>query len=79
MLVLMAEQDVTRFQASLNAMKEVGVAFDQLTQRQLEETFPMFKMASFAPPKLLDDPWFRRGRYYHPGRWHLCSPGGLCE
>ncbi len=57
-LMLLARGDMKIFQNSLNAMKEVGVAFEHLTVRELAKRFPAFDLASFGPPKLPDDPAF---------------------
>jgi len=58
MLMLLAEGDLKLFQGSLNAMKEVGVAFENLTAVELRTRFPAFDLASFGPPKSPDNPAF---------------------
>jgi sarcosine oxidase subunit beta len=57
-LMLLAEGDIKLFQNSLNAMKEVGVAFENLTAIDLAKKFPAFDLSSFGPPKLPDNPAF---------------------
>ncbi len=58
MLMLLAEGDKKLFQNSLNAMQEVGVAFEYLSADELVQKFPAFELASFGPPKPPDDPAF---------------------
>ena len=57
-LMLLAEGDEKLFQNSVNAMKEVGVAFSHLTADEVLGRFPAFDMASFGPPKSPDNPGF---------------------
>jgi sarcosine oxidase subunit beta len=57
-LMLLAEGDLKLFQRSLDAMTEVGVAFENLTVDELRNKFPAFDLASFGPPKSPDDPQF---------------------
>ena len=58
MLMLLAEGDRALFQNSLDAMKDVGVAFEYLSAEELGARFPAFELASFGPPKPLEDPAF---------------------
>ena len=58
MLMLLAKGDKEIFQNSLDAMKDVDVAFEYLTAEELSARFPAFELASFGPPKLPEDPAF---------------------
>lgn len=58
MLMLLAEGDRKLFQNSLDAMQEVGVAFEFLSAGALRKKFPAFDLASFGPPKTPGDPAF---------------------
>lgn len=58
MLTLLADGDKALFQNSVNTMKEVGVAFENLTADQILQKHPAFDMTSFGPPKLPEDPEF---------------------
>jgi sarcosine oxidase subunit beta len=69
MLMLMAEGDKKRFQPSLLAMEKLGIGFEHLTASELSKRYPGLELASFGPPRLLDDPDFGqandRGRQNH--------------
>lgn len=58
MLMLLADGDLRTFQASLDAMKEVGVAIENYSVNALHQKFSAFELASFRPPKSPDDPQF---------------------
>jgi len=58
MLMLLAKGDKALFQNSLDAMKDVGVAFEYLSAAELGARFPAFERASFGPPKPPEDPDF---------------------
>jgi sarcosine oxidase subunit beta len=58
MLILMSEGDEQRFKPSLQAMTDVGIKFSHLTTDEISESFPLFEIASFSPPRLTDDPNF---------------------
>ena len=61
MLILLNEEDRQNFRPSLDAMKEVRVAFQHLTIEELRQAFPVFEMTSFSPPMRIDDPGFGAG------------------
>ncbi len=58
MLMLMAEGDKTLFQNSFDAMQTVGVRFEFLSEDALHKQFPAFDLASFGPPKSLQESSF---------------------
>ena len=57
-LMLLAEGDMKLFANSVNAMREVGVAFEFLSAGETARRFPSFNLSSFGPPKAPEDPGF---------------------
>lgn len=55
MLMLMAEGDKTLFKNSFEAMETVGVSFGHLSEDALQNQFSAFDLASYGPPKPLQD------------------------
>ncbi len=66
MLMLLAQGDMDLFQNSLNAMKEVGVSFENLSVAELRNRFPAFELDVFWTAQVT-----RR-----PGIW-CCKQGSI--
>jgi len=80
MLILMSEGDEQRFKPSLQAMTEVGIAFSHLTTDEISESFPLFEITSFSPPRLTDDPDFGMANEKPlTGGYHISAAGYVSD
>lgn len=54
-LILVKEGDEHLYEANLAAMSEVGVAYEILDAKDIEELYPGISLDSYGPPRTMDD------------------------